>query len=241
VTSGPRVLLARPSSDLVPAHHLLESLGYCVVCVPVFERQWHVQEVAETAAQHPVIDHLILTDSTTAEVTAAAAPATWGVTPVIALSGACSSRARSLGFPVTGAVARDQLTCFLEDLGALDTGTIGLPRPSHTHQALARSLQRRGATVVDVEAYREVQPENVSDLLAASLPVDVTLLFSTSEAHHLAARLPPHRHHEVGHILCLDALVERAVMKAGLPVSATAHSPNLKGLVQTLRTLHPAD
>ncbi len=241
MTSGPRVLLARPPSDRTPAHHLLESLGYCVISVAVFERQWRVREVAEAAAQNPHIDHLILTDSTTAEVTAAAAPTTWGMTPVIALGRVCSSRARSLGFPVTGTVDSDHLAHFMENLEALEDRTLGLPRPAHTQQTLARSLQRRGATVVDVEAYEEVLHEGAPDLLARALPVDVTPVFSTSEAHHLASLVPPSRHPELGHILSLDARVERAAVRAGLPVHATAHSPNLKGMVQALRTLHPID
>ena len=238
MTSGTRVLLARPPSDRTPAHHLLESLGYCVVCVPVFERKWRVQEVAEAAAQHPDIDHLILTDSTTAEVTAAAAPRSWGVTPVVALSRACSSRARSLGFSVSATVDDERLEHFMENL---EGGTFGLPRPTHTQQTLARSLQRRGATVVEVEAYEETPPEGAKDLLTHALPVDVTLVFSMSEAHHLASLTPPNRHADLGHILSLDPRVQRAVQSAGLPGHTTAHAPNLKGMVQALRTLHPVD
>lgn len=239
MTSGPRVLLARPPSDRTPTLHLLESIGYCVISVPVFERQWHVQAVAEAAAKHPHIDHLILTDPTTAEVTAAAAPTTWGVTPAVTLSRACCSRARTLGFHVTGSVDSDQLKDFMENLEALENRTFGLPRPAHTQQTLARSLHRHGATVVDVEAYQEVPDEDAADLLARALPVDVTPVFSTSEAHHLGSLVPPDRHAELGQILSLNAHVERAVLRAGLPAHATAHSPNLKGMIQALRTLHP--
>ena len=238
MTQGARVLVTRPPCDRAPLHHLLESVGYSAVSVPLYERRWRVDDVIRSAQQNPEIEHLVLTDPTCAEVLALAAPHSWGTAPITVLDDATAARAAQLGLRVLSTVtSKDSPSSKLKFEPPYE-GTIAVLSPAHIPSPL-RTPQTEAHKVVSIEAYEQVQPPELKAQLAEAIPVLATVLFDTLEAKLAAQFLSSHQHAELGHILCGSVDAAETARNAGLPVHSVAESPTVPGVVRTLRALYP--
>jgi uroporphyrinogen-III synthase len=116
--------------------------------------------------------------------------------------------------------------------------TVVYPRADLADPATSEALRARGATVIDVVAYRNRCPERAPVDLVAALPVHATPLMSGSAARRIAEHVPKERWGELGRIVAIGPSTARVAQSLGLPVYAVASPHTAAGMVaQTARAL----
>jgi len=159
--------------------------------------------------------------------------------------------------PMTAEAARERLgltveivpddflaDALIERLGVGPGERILLPQADLAERFLANALERRGAAVCRVDAYRTVRGRGGVKLLPLLRAgrVDAVTLASASAAHHLGGRLETEggtARDLVGTpVVCIGPRTAAATLRHGLPLTAVAADHSLDGLVIALeRTL----
>ncbi|MCB9676068.1 MAG: uroporphyrinogen-III synthase [Alphaproteobacteria bacterium] len=229
-----RVLVTRAAEDARPLCHSLEAHGHEPVRVPLLLRLWEVDALAQCAAEHPQADWLLVTSATTADVLAAGAPGAWKSARIGAVGPVTARKLEAIGRPAhvvpeqhTGAA----LVALLPDL----TGkTVIYPKADLAPESMRDALVERGATVIEVVAYRNVPPNGHVERLAAALPVDATTLLSGSAAERLKAALGDLDPALLGRVVVIGPSTAKAAQDVGLPVHAVANPYTVNGLLMAL-------
>ncbi len=123
--------------------------------------------------------------------------------------------------------AAEEIAAGLEPLGGMH---VLLPQADIADLALAEELQRRGALVDAVAAYRTVEVEQEQDAMAELRAVDAVVLMSGSAARSLAVR------GGAGNVLvvCIGSKTADVARECGLEVGLTARETTAEGIIQAL-------
>ncbi|HSJ56764.1 MAG TPA: uroporphyrinogen-III synthase, partial [Anaerolineae bacterium] len=127
-----------------------------------------------------------------------------------------------------------------EALGDVTGRRIMLPRADIARKALPDMLRAGGATVVEVDAYRTIQPAIDRDDLAALLScVTVATFTSSSTVHNLASmaraaglRLPAALTGAT--VACIGPVTADTARDEGLTVDIVAEEYTIDGLIQAI-------
>lgn len=156
---------------------------------------------------------------------------------IAAVGPATRNAAESAGLPVH-AVPDEFLTDRIADvLGDVRGRTVLLPRSKIARKSLAEDLRRRGALVVEVDAY-EAEPASpdVDELVSADR-VDVILFTSASAATNFTSLVPPDvlgRLKQQARVACIGPVTAEAARDLGFRVAAVAEEHTIPGLVESL-------
>ncbi len=232
-----RVLVTRAAEDARPLCHSLESIGHEPVRVPLLQRLWDVDAVAACANEHPEADWLLVTSATTADVLAAAAPQGFPSARIGAVGPTTARKLSALGRPADLVPERHLGSALVAAMPDLDGCRVVYPKADLAPSTTADLLRDKGATVIEVVAYRNVAPPGHADKLADALPVDATTLLSGSAARRLAAALegvggPA----SLGRVIVIGPSTARVAQEVGLPVHAIANPYTVNGLLQALES-----
>ena len=156
---------------------------------------------------------------------------------IAAVGPATRKAAEAAGLPVH-AVPEEFLTDRIADvLGDVRGCTVLLPRSKIARKSLAVDLRRRGALVVEVDAY-EAEPASPDvDALASADRVDVILFTSASAAANFTALVPPEvldRLKQEARVACIGPVTAEAARDLGFRVAAVAEEHTIPGLVESL-------
>ncbi|MEZ4316102.1 MAG: uroporphyrinogen-III synthase [Myxococcota bacterium] len=229
-----RVLVTRASEDARPLCHTLEAHGHEPVRVPLLERMWEVDAVASFAREHPVVDWVIVTSATTADVLAAAAPGAWKSARIGAVGPVTARKLEAMGRPADRIPEKHMGSALVAVLPDLTGQTVVYPRADLAPPTMREILEERGATVLEVVAYRNVPPPGHREALRAALPVDATTLLSGSAAERLAEALGDADRSALGRVVVIGPSTARAAQDVGLPVHAIANPYTVNGLILAL-------
>ncbi len=231
-----RVLVTRAAEDAPALAHALGRAGFEPVVVPLVQRHWNINAVAEVAENHPTVDWVLITSGTAAEVIATACPGAWRHARWAAVGPASASRLRQLGLPVYMVPPRATAGDLVAALGPdLQGCTIVYPRADLASPATAEDLRLMGATVVDVVAYINTAPRGHVERLAATLPVHGTTLLSGSAARRIAEATSDHA--GLGQVVAIGPSTAAAARDLGLPVHVVAEPHSIRGVVEALARL----
>lgn len=234
----PRVLVTRALPDAPPLARALLDVGLQPVVVPMLERRFLPEAVADAAAAHPKVDVVFVTSPAAAEAVAIGAPSAWRDATWAAVGPSTERRLRTLGYRVAVVPARATALDLVAALGDLSGQVVAWPRGDLASEGTNVGLLGSGARVVDVVAYENVAPHGIVARLAAALPVAATTLMSGSAAERLAAALDPARGREIGKVVCIGPSTAEVAGRVGLPIDAVASTHTLPGVVEaTLRVL----
>ena len=239
MTSCPRVLLTRPASEQQQTAYPLEAVGYAVVRAPLIRRTWDVDGVTAFAKEHPDADVVIVSSPLVADILAACAPGAWRTARYVAVGPATATRLKGHGYTVAHQPKHATMHHLIESLGSMSGQTIIYPHSSLTPPQRRSHLKDTGATLWPLVAYHNELPPGARDVLLGALPVDATLLFSSSAAQRLAKILEGRPSAHLGHIVAIGPTTSHAAREAGLPVHIVAREHHLSGMIQELQALLP--
>jgi uroporphyrinogen III methyltransferase/synthase len=123
-------------------------------------------------------------------------------------------------------------------LGPLRGQRVLLARSNLARKSLAHRLQKQGAEVELVDAYRTVpRIANVSDIPASS-KIDLIVFTSASAVHNLIAILPSElarRLRASAEAACIGPVTAAAARGHGFRIAVTAREHSVAGLVRELK------
>ncbi|MCB9685099.1 MAG: uroporphyrinogen-III synthase [Alphaproteobacteria bacterium] len=233
----PRVLVTRALPDAPPLARALIDGGLQPVLVPMLERRFCPEAVADVARAHPKVDVVFVTSPAAAEALAIGAPSAWRDATWAAVGPTTERRLRMLGYAVAVVPAKATALDLVAALGDLSGQVVAWPRGDLASESTGAGLLGSGATVVDVVAYENVAPHGIVARLAGALPVAATTLMSGSAAERLVAALDPERVAEIGKVVCIGPSTAEVARKLGLPVDAVASPHTMPGVVEATRRL----
>jgi uroporphyrinogen-III synthase len=225
------VLVTRPAEDAPPLAAMLQRSGFVPVVVPLLERRWRVEAVADLAASGARAERVIVTSATAADVIAAGAPGAWRDAAWAAVGDATAGRLRSLGYRVDLVPARATAADLVAAMGDLRGVTVLYPRADKADPRTIEALRDAGANVLDVVAYENVAPRGCDDRLRAALPVAATTFLSSSAVERAADVTGAEGRDALGAIVALGPSTARTCEARGLRVAAMAEPPSLGGVV----------
>jgi uroporphyrinogen-III synthase len=224
--TGKRVVVTRSAEQCQPVAEALRQAGAEAVLLPL---------VAFAAAENPgELDHclkgaeqfdwvfftsqnVVRALQERAEKIGISLGRSFSRAKIAAVGPATAEAARGAGLSVDYVSKVHNGVALAEELaGELRGKNVFLPRSDRANPDLIAALQRHGATVKQVLAYRTVAPEveaGTAEEILGRGGVDAVLFFSPSAAHHLREILGAERFRELG---------ERAVFVAIGPVSEKA-------------------
>lgn len=208
--------------------------GHEAVRVPLLKRLWEIENVRQAALDHPDVDWLIVTSGTTVDVLAAAAPNAWRDARIAAVGPGTARKLVAMGRPADLVPSRHTGAALVRELTGIRRKKVLYPKADLAPRSTAEALEQRGATVVEVVAYRNIEPPGAREALAAVLPVDATLLLSGSAAERLAAAIPSDRTGDLGQVYVIGPTTAAATKKVGLPVHDVADPYSVEGLLYLL-------
>lgn len=208
--------------------------GHEPVRVPLLERIWEVDAIRQAAVEHPGVDWIVVTSGTTVDVLAAGAPDAWPDARLAAVGPATARRLAAMGREPDLVPSRHTGAALVRELKGIRRKKVLYPKADLAPRTLADDLERRGADVVEVIAYRNVEPPGARAKLAEALPVDATLLLSGSAAQRLAAAVEPDQHASLGRIYVIGPTTAAATRAVGLPVHDIAEPYSVDGLLYLL-------
>jgi len=239
LTRTARVLLTRPASEQARTAHLLEMYGYDVVSVPLIRRIWDLDAVALCAKRHPNPHTVIVSSALVADVLAVCVPSQWRGARYAAVGPSTASRLREHGYTVHVEASTATMSHLFEALGDMNGCEVVYPHSELTPPDRIEGLRGTGAVVHTVVAYRNEEPDDAGARIAAALPVDATLLFSSSAANRLAAAVEGTDTTALGHVLALGPSTADTIKDVGLPLHSVARPHNINGLIGELQRLLP--
>ena len=237
IDTGARVLVTRALEDARSICHVLAMAGFTPVTAPLLQRVWDVDAMAAAAEAHPDVDWILVTSSAAAEVLAAGAPRAWPTARIAAVGPATARRLSAVGREADLIPARYTATELLQAMPDLTGNTVLYPRADLASPALADALRSRGATVHDIIAYRNVEPNDARTRLREALPVQATTLLSGSAATRLAGLIPHEERSSLGHVVAIGPSTAAAAESVGLRVHGVASPHTLQGLLDALAEL----
>lgn len=233
----PRVLVTRAAEDAASLAHALAEAGFQPVEAPAIERLWEIDAVARFAEQTVDADILVVTSGTIADVIATAAPRAWTKATVAAVGPATAARLEALGLPVSVVPERSTAEDLVVALGDLTGAHVVWPHGDLAPRSTLESLERAGATVHAVIAYRNAEPQRFAERLDESLPVDATTVLSGSAARRLARQIPAGERWKLGRVVVIGPTTLQAAREVGLEAHGMANPHSLTGLVDALKGL----
>lgn len=229
-----RVLVTRAAEDSVGICHALVQLGHRPVRVPLIQRLWAVDALAQAATDHPKVDWVIITSGASADVLAAAAPGAWLDAKIGAVGPATARRLAAMG-RMPDLVPRRHLGAALVRLmGDLRGQRVVYPKGDLAPPATGDALREAGAEVVEVVAYHNVTPAGARARLVDALPVEVTPLLSGSAARRLHEALEGSVD-QLGEVIAIGPSTAAVAHEVGLPVHQVAEPHTLEGLLRLIR------
>lgn len=228
-----RVLVTRAAEDAVGLCHALRQLGHTPVRAPLLQRVWDLDALADVARDQPTMDWLVITSGASADVLAAAAPGAWLRARIGAVGPTTARKLAAMGRPADVVPRRHLGTALVTAMGDVRGQRILYPRGDLAPPTTADRLREAGADVVEVVCYRNVAPDGHAELLAAALPVDVTLLLSGSAARRLA-RAHVGAAASLGRILAIGPSTAEVADEVGLPVHGVATPHTLEALLRLI-------
>lgn len=234
---APRVLVTRAAEDAPALAGALATAGLEPVVVPLLERRWRPDAVADAATAHPRASVVFVTSAVAADVVAVGAPGAWRSARWAAVGPATATRLRELGFPASVVPERATADDLVRALGDLTGEVVVYPRADLAPAATVEALRASGAMVVDVVAYENAAPPGYEARLRAVLPVEATTLMSGSAAERLAEAVPPEDRGRLGEIVCVGPSTAQVARDRGLSVAAVAEPHTVSGVVAAVRTV----
>ncbi len=160
---------------------------------------------------------------------------------VAAVGPATADAVRAVGLSVTHVSKVHNGVALAEELAAEVHGKrVFLPRSDRANPDLIEALQRHGALVLAVTAYKTVAPEadrqKIQELIARR-GVDAVLFFSPSAVHHLREILGAERFQEFGQhavYVAIGPVSERALREEGAGRMLTAADTSAGAAITTL-------
>lgn len=236
-SDAPRVLVTRAADDASVLAQALAVAGFDPVVVPLLERRWLPLAVSAVADAHPVVDWVLVTSATAAEVVATGAPSAWTGARWAAVGPATASRLVALGYVPVGVPERATAADLVAGLGDLTGQKVLYPRADRALPATVAALEAAGAEVIDVVAYENVGPSGHEARLRAALPVAATTLLSGSAAERVADVIAPGDRAGLGRVVSIGPSTTKVALARGLAVHATADPHTVSGVVEALRRL----
>jgi uroporphyrinogen-III synthase len=253
--AGRRVVVTRPRHQAAPLEALLRARGAEPVRYPCIAigppRCTRPLDEALRCAAEGRFDRLVLT-SANAALAIRRRLAALALAPPdlrVAAVGPTTAAAALEHVGLRAEVVPDDCVsdALVEPLGIRPGERILLPQGDLAEPSLQQALERRGAHVARVEAYRTVRGSGGVHLLhhLRDGRIDAVTLASASSARHLCGRLEA----EGGHVselasttmVCIGPSTAAAARRHGLRVAATATDHTADGLVIVLeRTLEGA-
>lgn len=233
----PRVLVTRALPDAPPVARALIDGGMEPVLVPMLERRFCPEAVADAARVNSKVDVVFVTSPAAAEALAIGAPSAWRDATWAAVGPSTERRLKVLGYRVSVVPPRATALDLVAALGDLSGQVVAWPRGDLASENTSAGLLGSGATIVDVVAYENVAPHGIVARLAAALPVAATTLMSGSAAERLVAALDPGRLQDLGKIVCIGPSTAEVAGKLGLPVDAVASPHTMTGVIEATRRL----
>ncbi|MCX5757188.1 MAG: uroporphyrinogen-III synthase, partial [Candidatus Hydrogenedentes bacterium] len=119
--------------------------------------------------------------------------------------------------------------------------TFLLPRADLARPMLAEGLHARGATVIEVDAYRTAAesalPENLVERLAAG-EIDLVTFSSSSTVRNFVDALPTERRAELIPRIAaasIGPITSETLREMGIPIAVTASDSTIPNLVEAIR------
>ncbi|TNE87472.1 MAG: uroporphyrinogen-III synthase [Deltaproteobacteria bacterium] len=230
-----RVLVTRSESDAGSLIDALEALGLEAPHLPLIVRELATESTAQLRRALVTAEIVLLTSATSAR----AVGRVWRE-PVRAPRFACvgpatAEAAREAGLPVD--VVPDSATGvdLVRALGSLEGARVLYPRPEMVASGTREALERAGADLTEIVAYRNVPPADAHERLREIGNVDLVTLFSGSAARRYQracrrAGLTPARAIAIGPSTAATA---RSV---GLDVVRVANPHTENGVIEAVRS-----
>ncbi|MCE2391523.1 MAG: uroporphyrinogen-III C-methyltransferase, partial [Proteobacteria bacterium] len=240
---GLRVLVGRAAHQRRELVLELRRRGARPVCVPLigFEPAADPAALARALAEPSRWDWLVFTSANAVEFAAASLPPEGpGKARVACLGSATASAARTRGWSVAAQPERastaEALLEPMESIAPLAGAKVLFPRAAEARDALPRALERAGARLTDVEAYRTVLPAGAPERLREELArgLDAVVLTSPSTVRHLFAAIDPSeadRLRSRARFACIGDTTAAAADDAGIRRYALASAPSGPALV----------
>jgi uroporphyrinogen III methyltransferase/synthase len=160
---------------------------------------------------------------------------------IAAVGPATSEAALSRGLQVAYVAKKHQGTALAEELSAVVGGKkILLPRSDRANPDLVQALERLGAVVTDLVAYKTVRPteaENANYISEIERGANAILFFSPSAVHNLQDMLGAARFVVLSRTMAYSAIgpvTERALRETGVSRIVAAADTNVAAVLQAL-------
>jgi uroporphyrinogen-III synthase len=165
----------------------------------------------------------------------------FGTAQIAAVGPATAEAARAAGLVVTYVAKEHNGVALAQELQAEVRGTrVLLPRSDRANHDLVETLQRLGAHVTEIIAYKTLRPasddtHNLENILQ-DVP-DAVLFFSPSAVHHLRELLGPQSFlnlAEKSAFAAIGTVTERALRGAGVPRLIVASDTSVSAILDSL-------
>jgi hydroxymethylbilane synthase len=231
--SGRRVVVTRPREQAAALAERLERLGASVFVVPLVA----IEPVEDTEALDVALgaldryDWVVFTSANGVAAIGERLAGALGEIRVAAVGPATAAAVRALGVEPSFVPERFAAEEVVGGLGPLSGSQILLPQADIADPGLAEALQRRGAIVHAVPAYRTVEVERTASELAELRAADAVVLASGSAARSLAARGGAS---DGTLLVCIGPKTAAVAREVGLPVGLVADEATADGIIQAL-------
>lgn len=231
--SGRRVVVTRPREQAAVLAERLERLGASVSVIPLVA----IEHVEDTEALDVALraldryDWVVFTSANGVAAVGERLAGALGEIRVATVGPATAAAVRALGVEPSFVPERFAAEEIVGGLGPLNGLRILLPQADVADRGLAEALQRRGAIVDAVPAYRTVELERTASELAELKAADAVVLASGSAARSLAV------HGGAGDgtlLVCIGPKTADAAREAGLQVGLVAGEATADGIIQAL-------
>jgi uroporphyrinogen-III synthase len=166
-----------------------------------------------------------------------------GTAQIAAVGPATAEAARAAGLAIAYVAKEHNGVALAQELQAEVRGKrVLLPRSDRANHDLVETLQRLGAHVTEIIAYKTLRPasddtHNLENILQ-DVP-DAVLFFSPSAVHHLRELLGPQQFHNLAvksAFAAIGPVTERALREAGVQRLVVASDASATAILESLAT-----
>lgn len=229
---GRRIVVTRPPSQSDVLAGELARLGATTLVVPLVRIEPIEDETALAAALHDLdrYDWVVFTSANGVAAVARLA-ANLGQAKVAAVGPATAAAVRTLGVEASFVPQRFAAEDIVAGLEPLSGVRVLLPQADIADPELAEKLEKQGAIVDAISAYRTVEVKRTASELAELRAADVIVLASGSAARSLASRGGAG---DGALLVCIGPKTAEAAREVGLPVGLVASEATVEGIIQAL-------